>query len=162
MSLLHPIRLGGSVRTYVTIYIRHDQSQNYHLHRHDCKHYQHHFTSPISQTIVKKLFLILCEMNIEYNTTICHKTRTTPELLTPPAFMTWWVLLWCVASLGEGKVICSGWELTEPSLFGVPSQTCAFFSVTFWMSKFRSWRIYCNFSQSIYLKFVATITTTDV
>ena len=113
------------------------------------------------ETILKKMFIILCEMNIEYNTTICHKTRTDPYLLTSQTFMTWWVLLWCVALLWEGKVIFSGWELTEPSLLGVPSQTCAFFSVTFWKSKLRSWRIYCNFSQSIYLKFVTTITTAD-
>ena len=105
------------------------------------------------ETILKKMFLILCEMNIEYNRTICHKTRTDPYLLTSQTSMTWWVLLWCVAFLGEGKVIFSGWELTEPSLLGVPSQTCAFFSVTFWKSKLRSWRIYCNFSQSTYLNF---------
>ena len=106
------------------------------------------------ETILKKMFIILCEMNIEYNTTICHKTRTDPYLLTSQTFMTWWVLLWCVALLWEGKVIFSGWELTEPSLLGVPSQTCAFFSETFWMSKLRSWRIYCNFSQSIDWEYV--------
>ena len=54
MSLLHPTRLGESVRRYLTIYIRHDQSQNYHLHLLDCKYCQLHFTSPISQT--KKQF----------------------------------------------------------------------------------------------------------
>ena len=50
MLLLRPTRLGGSVRRYLTIHIRHDQSHNYHLHLHDRKKYQHHFTSPISQT----------------------------------------------------------------------------------------------------------------
>ena len=40
------------------------------------------------ETILKKMFIILCEMNIEYNTTICHKTRTDPYLLTSQTFMT--------------------------------------------------------------------------